>query len=82
MADQTPPSSSEKKPDKKPAQAPLFDIHSFMWVVSVFIIYSLMMATLQGGTSKISYTQFKQAVTENAVSAISFSGNEILGAYR
>ncbi len=86
MAAQTPPYSSEnkseKKPEKKPAQAPLFDIHSFMWVVTVFIVYSLMMATLQGGSSKITYTQFKLAVTENAVSAISFSGNEILGAYR
>jgi cell division protease FtsH len=77
MTDQTSPGT----PEKKPAPATWFDIHSLMWMITVFILYSFAMSLFQGGHAKISYTEFKAAVTENTVTAVSFRGNEIIGSY-
>ena len=78
MAEQPAPTPS----GKTPAPTPLFDLHSFLWVVTVFIAYSLLMSAFQGGSVAISYTDFKAAVAEGSVTAVSFRGNEIRGAFR
>lgn len=78
MPEQSPPDSQ----GKKPAQPPLFDINSFLWILTVFIAYSLLMSAFQGGSTPIPYSDFKAAVSEDAVATVSFRGNELEGVYR
>lgn len=78
---QTAPSDPKDQNPQSPRQRP-FDMHSFMWVVAMFIIYSLAFSVFQETTPAISYSEFKQALSADNVASVSFNGDRIEGAYR